>query len=128
MHGRTALVALLGLSLALQACAWHQLRVAEPNGYGDFHTANSNAFFWGAVEPTKVAAKCETNLIDEVRTVTSLPQALATVLTLGIWMPATVKYKCAKRPIMPDEDEGGGGGQPSGEADNGERSQDHHLR
>ena len=104
--GRT-LAALLGLSLSLTGCAYHQLRVAEPNGYGDFHTANSNAFFWGAVEQTRIADKCETNLIDEVRTETSLAQALATVLTLGIWMPATVKYKCAKRPILPDEDEGG---------------------
>ena len=106
------LAALLGLSLPLQACAYHQLRVAEPNGYGDFHSANTNAYFWGALEETKVADKCATNLIDEVRVRTSVPQALATVLTLGIWMPATVKYKCAKRPILPDEDEGDGPGQP----------------
>lgn len=124
MHGRTAIGAFLLLSLPLQACAYHQLRVAEPNSYGDFHTAKSNAYFWGAIEETKVADKCATNLIDEVRVVTSLPQALATVLTLGMWMPATVKYKCAKRPIMPDEDEGGGA---SGEADDG-GSPDNHLQ
>ncbi|HYD38323.1 MAG TPA: hypothetical protein VEA60_11960 [Allosphingosinicella sp.] len=107
------LAAALSLALALPGCAYHQLRVAEPNGYGDFHSANSNAYFWGAVEETRVADKCATNLIDEVRVVTSVPQALATVLTLGIWMPATVKYKCAKRPILPDEDEGGeGAGRP----------------
>ena len=119
-----AVAAALSLALPLNGCAYHQLRVAEPNGYGDFHTANTNAYFWGALEETKVADKCATNLIDEVRIVTSLPQALATVLTLGMWMPATVKYKCAKRPIMPDEDEGGGA---SGETDDG-GSQGNHLQ
>ena len=128
MHGRRALGALLWLSLPLQGCAYHQLRVAEPNGYGDFHTVNTNAFFWGAVEETKVADKCATNVIDEVRVVTSLPQALATALTLGIWMPATVKYKCAKRPILPDEEQGGGAGRPAGEGGNGERSEGHRLQ
>jgi hypothetical protein len=112
MTARCLLAASLSVAISLQGCAYHQLRVAEPNGYGDFQTVHSNAFFWGAVEETKVADKCATNVIDEVRTVTSLPQALATVLTLGIWMPATVKYKCAKRPILPDEDEGDGAGRP----------------
>lgn len=114
--GRRISAGFLGLAIILPGCAYHQLRVAEPNSYGDFHSANSNAYFWGAIEQTRVADKCATNLIDEVRIVTSLPQALATVLTLGMWMPATVKYKCAKRPVLPDEDEGGGA---SGEADDG---------
>lgn len=125
---RLTLAGMLWLSLPLQSCAYHQLRVAEPNGYGDFQTVHSNAYFWGAVEKTAVADKCATNVIDEVRVVTSLPQALATALTLGLWMPATIKYKCAKRPILPDEDEGDGAGQPSGEAHDGERSQGNHLR
>ena len=120
--------AILSLALPLQACAHHNLRAVEPNGYGDFHKVNTNAFFWGAVEETKLADKCATNVIDEVRTVTSLPQALATVLTLGIWMPAKVEYKCAKRPILPDEDEEGGPGQPPGEGDDGGRSEGHHLQ
>jgi hypothetical protein len=104
------LALLLAIALPLQGCAWHNLRSAEPNGYGDFHTVHSDAFFWGAVEKTTVADKCATNVIDEVRVVTSLPQALATVLTLGIWMPATVKYKCAKRPVMTDAPEERPGG------------------
>lgn len=125
---RRTIAALLWIALPLQACAYHQLRVTEPNGYGDFQTVHNNAFFWGAVEETKVADKCATNVIDEVRVVTSLPQALATALTLGIWMPATIKYKCGKRPILPDEDEADGAGRPSGETGDGERSQDHNLQ
>ena len=102
MAGR-GIASLLGLVAALQGCAHHPLKVRVPNPYGDYHTVNSNAFFWGAVDKTSYADKCETNLIDEVQTVTSVPQALATILTLGIWMPSTVKYKCAKRPVLPDD-------------------------
>src|SRR3712207_6318428 len=106
--GRTAAGALLGLSLGVAGCAYHPLTVREQNGYGDYHQVSSNAFFWGAVEQTKYADKCETKLIHEVQTVTTVPQALATVLTLGIWMPSTVKYRCAKRPILPDDPEPAG--------------------
>lgn len=99
--------ALLGFALIAAGCAHHPLKVREPNPIGEYHQVHSNAFFWGAVEQTKYADQCATNVLDEVQTVTSLPQALATVLTLGIWMPATVKYKCAKRPVLPDDPEPG---------------------
>ncbi len=107
--GRIAAAAFLGLSLALQGCAHHSLRVRAQNEFGDYHEVSSNAFFWGTVEQTKYADKCQTQLIHEVQTITSVPQALATILTLGIWMPSTVKYKCAKRPVLPDDPEPAGG-------------------
>ena len=107
--GRTASAALLGLSLALAGCAHHPLKVRETNAFGETHTVHSNAFLWGAVEQTRYADKCKTNLLDEVQVVTSLPQALATVLTLGIWMPSTIRYVCAKRPVLPDDPEPEGG-------------------
>ena len=93
--GLGAVVAAAGL---LQGCAGHRLTVAEPNPYGDYHRVTSNALAWGAIERTSVADKCETNLLSEVRVITSLGQALGTVLTAGFWMPSTVEYKCAKRP------------------------------
>lgn len=82
-------------------CAYHRLVVPEPiPGSAVYYTRNSSAFFWGAVERREVASECQSNALSEVRVVTSVPQALATVLTLGIWMPSTVQYKCGKRPLM----------------------------
>ena len=107
--GRNAAAVLISLSLIAQGCAYHPLKVRAQNDYGDYHRVNSNAFFWGTVDPPKYADKCKTNLIHEAQVVTSLPQALATILTLGIWMPATVRYKCAKRPVLTDDPEGAGG-------------------
>ena len=104
MAGR-GIAPLLAVLAVLQGCAHHPLKVRAANGYGDHHKVNTNAFFWGAIDETEYADKCETHLIHEVQTVTSVPQALATILTLGIWMPSTVKYKCAKRPVLPDDPE-----------------------
>ena len=55
------------------------------------------AFFWGAIEETKATDNCVDNAIDEVRVRQTLPHVLATVLTLGIWMPLEVEWRCAKR-------------------------------
>jgi hypothetical protein len=81
----------------LTACAQHRLIVAHPNPTGPPVTVNSNAFGLGAVE-RRTVAECPTNLIDEVRIHQNLGQALATVLTLGLWIPVRIEYRCAKVP------------------------------
>ena len=87
----------LVLSLALSGCAYHRVIVANPNPHGEMKSAQSNALGLGAVQRRTVAA-CPTNLIDEVRVRQSFGEALATVLTLGLWAPARIQYRCAKVP------------------------------
>jgi hypothetical protein len=91
---RTLLFALL---LVLGGCAEHRLIVQRPNPTGAPKTVQSNAFAFGAVQRRSVAA-CDTNLIDEVRVHQSFGQALATVLTLGLYMPTKIEYVCANVP------------------------------
>lgn len=87
------------ITLSLQGCAYHRLVTREPNpGDQFYHRVHSSALAWGAIEQQKVADKCETSLLSEVRVQTSLAQALASVLTLGFWQPSTVEYRCAKNP------------------------------
>lgn len=85
--------------LMLPGCAYHRLAVPVPNPADQYyHPVKSSALGWGAVEQRSVAEKCTANALSEVRVRTSLPQALATVLTLGLWQPAEVEYRCAKPP------------------------------
>jgi hypothetical protein len=88
---------LLAALWLLAACAQQRLIVAHPNPTGEPVTVNSNAFGFGAVE-RRTVAECPTNLIDEVRIHQNLAQALATVLTLGLWIPIRIEYRCAKVP------------------------------
>ena len=90
-------VASASLALLLSGCATHRLIVEHPNPTGTPVTVKSSAFGWGAVQRRTVVA-CDTNIIDEVRIRQTLPQALATVLTLGAWMPTEVEYRCGKKP------------------------------
>lgn len=81
----------------LSGCAQHRLVVPQPNPTGAPVTVKSSAFGFGAVQRRNVA-NCDTNIIDEVRVHQNLGQALATVLTLGIYMPTTIEYVCGNAP------------------------------
>lgn len=81
----------------LAGCVEHRLVVKRPNPTGTSETVSSNAFGWGAIQHRE-AAKCTTNLIDEVRVHQNFGQALATVLTLGLYTPVRIEYFCANVP------------------------------
>lgn len=114
-------VALLAAALLSSGCVTHQLIVRNPNPTDDQPAAiSSNGFGFGAVQRRNVA-ECDTNLIDEVRVRQNFGQALATVLTLGLWMPTRIEYRCAKVPSTTGTIGGGGGGSggPGGSGDAG---------
>ena len=84
---------LLPVLLIISGCAEHRLTVVRPNPTGAPHLYNSSAVGFG-VKQHREAAECTTNIIHEVRVKQNLGQALATVLTLGLWMPAQIEYIC----------------------------------
>lgn len=89
----------LAAALLLAGCAYHRLVVREPNPADQYyHPVSSTAVGWGAIEQQRVADKCDTSLLSEVRVKTSLLDALATVLTLGLIQPAHYEYRCSKAP------------------------------
>jgi hypothetical protein len=91
----------LAVLLLLPGCAYHRLVVAQPNPPDQtYHPVDSSALGWGAFEQQSVARQCPTNLLSEVRVRTSFAEALGTVLTLGLWQPAHMEYRCAKLPTQ----------------------------
>ena len=90
---------ILSSLLLLQGCAYHRLVVAQPNPPDQrYHQVQSSALGWGAIEQTSVASQCPTNLLSEVRVRTSFLEALGTVLSLGLWQPSRMEYRCSKNP------------------------------
>ena len=95
---------LLAALMLLESCAYHRLAVKNPNPADQtYHPVNSTALAFGAAEELKIAEKCETDLLAEVRVRTSLGQALITVLTLGFVQPSRVEYRCSKAPTAKGE-------------------------
>jgi len=100
MHRRfRAHAMIVAVAIGLAGCANYHLRSPEPNPATGYKHATLHAFLWGAIEETEVADTCESDAIDEVRVRNNYGYALITVVTLGIWMPMDVAWKCRKRPL-----------------------------
>ena len=99
-----AMTLLLAGILAAPGCARYRVVVPEPEPGTEYERRTMHAYLWGAIEETLVTDNCVENAIDEVRVQQTFPNVLATVLTLGVWMPLDVEWRCAKR--RPGEGEG----------------------
>ena len=89
----------IGLALALQGCAYHRLVVQRPIPADQtYHVVKSKAVGWNVSEQQSIADRCPTSLLSEVRVRTSFWQSLGTVLSLGLYQPAHMEYRCSKAP------------------------------
>jgi hypothetical protein len=103
--GRMRRVAVASALLALPGCADYHLTVPDsdpftPRGQESaYKTYNTNAFLWGLVlDPQVLPADCQGQGINDVFVHRNFGQDVASVLTLGIWMPAEISYQCHAPP------------------------------
>ena len=98
-------VAAASAVLALAGCADYHLTVPDsdpftPRGQESaYKTYNTNAFLWGLVlDPQVLPADCQGQGINDVFVHRNFGQDFASVITLGIWMPAEISYQCHAPP------------------------------
>jgi hypothetical protein len=103
--GRTCRLPVMAGVLVLSGCADYHLTVPDsdpftPQGQDTpYKTYNANAYLWGLVlDPQVLPADCEGQGINDVFVKRNFGQDLASVLTLGLWMPAEVSYQCHAPP------------------------------
>ncbi|MBI3218414.1 MAG: hypothetical protein HYZ44_02785 [Bacteroidetes bacterium] len=97
------LVLLLTMTLT-QGCYHYRVASAKFDPSTNYQKKRVDSFFWGAAQKRTnaidvVTANCDSlniNKIDEVRVTTNYGYALITVVTLGIWCPIQIEWKCAK--------------------------------
>lgn len=95
---RTALIAMAAAAFAVvTGCANYQTRVADGKPLDDqtYHGGTMHALLWGAyVKPEIMSAEdCKRGMYDVVAENNYL-YSLVSVVTIGIWMPLDVKYRC----------------------------------
>jgi hypothetical protein len=93
---RSRLTIILVASGIVGGCAHYHVRSAEPNPGTELVSRPSNSALWGAVRDDVIPHNCQTNAIDEVRVNRNAGHALVTILTLGLWAPVDVEWRCRK--------------------------------
>ena len=91
---------LLGTSLVLLHGCYHvRVNTAAYDPSTTYQSETVHTLFWGLVQEDVIASNCDSLKIkglDEVRVTTNFGYSLITVLTLGIWCPTEIEWKCSK--------------------------------
>jgi hypothetical protein len=106
---RGAALLVLALCLALPGCyTYHLYQVGGADGREagnqpstEWQSATRHALFWGAVRQDVAVENCRRAGagIEEVRVDTNMAYLLASVATLGVWVPLRMSWRCARPPV-----------------------------
>ena len=96
-----ASVWLISLTLVFSSCYTYRVATQALPGTETSGTMTAHSFFWGLAQKpveihTPVCDSLGVNGVAEVTMKTNLGYALITVVTLGIWSPIKVEWKCSK--------------------------------
>lgn len=104
VHIRKSLTAVAVIAVALlQGCANYQVRVADGKVLGEeYESGMMNAYVWGYwMTPLSMSAEtCKRGMYDVVVKGNYLHD-LASVFTLGLWMPMEVGFRCKAPGVQP---------------------------
>jgi Bor protein len=94
-RGSGVLAFVAGLLFA-QGCATYRVTIPDSDPQVQTYRGGSmQAYLWGIwYDPEVMAAECQGEGINDIVIKRNYLQDLASVLTLGIWMPATVHFRC----------------------------------
>lgn len=100
-HRAALCAAVLTGLLALSACSSYQVRLPDsqpwqPEGQAEAYESKvMHTYFWGLIKkPRTFDAQCKGEALNDVVVESNYAMDLATVLTLGIWSPIELKYRC----------------------------------
>ncbi len=92
-------ILIIAFFLIFQSCYHYHVTTSNFDPSTHYQKKNVSSFFWGLVQQNVIASNCDSlkiNSLDEVHVKTNFGYALITVVTLGIWSPMTIEWKCAK--------------------------------
>jgi hypothetical protein len=97
----TAITGIIACSLLCSSCYHVRITTSNFDPANTYKKERVDVLFWGIAQAKKgvIAKNCDSlgvNTLDEVRVTTYYPYALITVLTLGIWCPIRMEWKCPK--------------------------------
>ncbi len=102
LHKSKHALVLLGLVLTvLSSCYTYRVQTHAQAG-SESISVNANSYFWGLLQKPKAGIttplcdSLDVNGMSVVRVRTNFGYALITMVTLGIWCPMKIDYRCSK--------------------------------
>lgn len=96
----TPLLLLFAMLVMLSSTGCYNYRVTayQPDPGTEYQSKTVHSLFWGLAQSKNVAPEnCKpVQGLDEVHIKHNFGFSLLTVITLGIWCPTTVQWKCSK--------------------------------
>lgn len=89
--------------LLLQGCYHFRLDSKAPFGT-EVKKKTMHSLFWGLVQPSTIDS-CDDKGVTDVRYSTNLGYQVLSIVSLGIWVPVDVEFRCAKRPPPRPDDQ-----------------------
>jgi hypothetical protein len=89
----------LAAALAASGCYHYRVTPARSVPADDGHSTTLHSIAWGLVQSSAERPECQGNGAAEVAAHTNLGFVLLSVVTLGIWVPLELEWKCAKDPV-----------------------------
>ena len=92
---------MISVTLLSSSCYSYRVAINAQAGSEASKLITANSFFWGLIQKPKeihtpVCDSLGVNGVAEVTMKTNFGYALITVVTLGIWSPMKVQWKCGK--------------------------------
>jgi hypothetical protein len=94
--------------LALSGCATYQVTVPDSDPIrtegqtAEYQSKTMHAFFWGLLlHPQVLSAECHGQGINDVVVFRTWLHDYVGVVTLGLWMPTQVRFRCKAPPTRP---------------------------
>jgi len=98
----SVLLWLISATLCCSSCYTYRIATQAQTGAEVSKSITAHSLFWGLVQKPKdyihtpVCDSLGVNGVAEVTVKTNFGYALITVVTLGIWSPVRVQWRCAK--------------------------------
>ncbi len=100
------LVACIAIFIFLSSCASFHVTIPDSDPIQLSHQKdiyvekNMHAFFWGLMlDPLLFSAECGAQGINDVVIDHNLAHSFAGVISLGLWMPTKVRFRCKAPPV-----------------------------
>lgn len=83
--------------LLLQGCHGYRVTVNNPDPTTEYESKTAHSLAWGLVQKPQyvVAENCRDDAIDEVYITSNFGYTLVSFISLGLWAPLDVQWRCA---------------------------------